>query len=64
MNISFDMSNLQSVKQAIGMVNLRRAMNQDAESVATLIKGMQEISAKTLEISVSPHKGGNIDIRV
>ena len=64
MNISFDMSSLQSVRQALGMANLRRAMNQDAESMASMIKSMQEISAKTLEISAAPHKGRNIDISI
>ena len=63
MNISFDMTNLQSIRQALGMVNLRRTMNQDAESVAVILKSMQEISAKTLEISITPHKGSTIDIK-
>jgi Xaa-Pro aminopeptidase len=64
MDISMDMANLQSVKQALGMANMRRAMNQDAQSVATLMQSMQETSAKTMELSVTPHLGKNIDISI
>lgn len=64
MSVYFDTANLQSVRQALGMATLRKAMNQDAESVASILKSMEEISAKTLELSVTPHKGSNVDIRV
>ncbi|KUO69231.1 MAG: hypothetical protein APF77_03125 [Clostridia bacterium BRH_c25] len=64
MSISIDTSGLQSVRQALGVANMRMAMKQDAQSVASIIKSLQESSAKTLELSVTPHKGGNIDLSV
>lgn len=64
MNISMDMSSLQSVRQALGIANLRMAMNQDAQSVAAIIQTMQETSAKAMELSVTPHVGSNLDISV
>ena len=64
MNVSNNNSSLQSVKQSIGIANLRRAMNQDTQGVALIMESMQETSAKTLEMSVTPHTGGNIDITV
>jgi Xaa-Pro aminopeptidase len=64
MDISMDMIDLQSVKQALGMANLRRAMNQDAQSVAALMQSMQETSAKAMELSVTPHLGSNFDVSI
>ncbi|HYF83207.1 MAG TPA: putative motility protein [Clostridia bacterium] len=63
MNVSMDMSGLQSVRQALGIANMRTALKQDAESVAYIMKSLQETSAKTLEMSVTPHIGGNIDLK-
>jgi len=63
MNISMDMSGIQSVRQALGIANIRTAMKQDAQSVAYIIKSLTETSAKTLEMSVTPHLGGNIDLK-
>ena len=54
--------NINSIRQAIGMSNLKKAMHQDASAVAKLLQGMQQASAK-LENSVTPSKGTNIDIR-
>jgi len=64
MNVSVDMSALQSVRQALGMANMRTAMNQDAQSVAFIMESLQETTAKALEMSVTPHKGGNVDISI
>ena len=64
MSSSIDMSNLQSTRQAIGVANLQRAISQDAQSVAAIIDIMEETTAKALEMSVTPHKGSNIDITV
>ncbi len=64
MNVSMDMSNLHSVRQALGIANIRTAMKQDAQSVAEIMKSLQETSAKTLELSVTPHIGGNIDLKI
>lgn len=63
MDVSFDMTNLQSVRQALGIANMRAAMNQDAQSVASIIKSLEETSAKAMEMSVTPHIGSNIDLR-
>lgn len=64
MSVSIDASNLQSVRQAIGIANIRTAMKQDAQSVAYIVKSLQEMNAKVMEMSVTPHKGSNIDLRV
>lgn len=64
MNVSIDASNLQSVRQALGMANIRTAMKQDAVSVAYIVKNLQEMNAKLMEMSVTPHKGSNIDLRI
>jgi hypothetical protein len=64
MNISMDMSALQSVKQALGMASLRMAMNQDAQSVATIIESMQQSNTKSMELSVTPHIGSNFDASI
>lgn len=57
-------ANITSIRQAMGMVNLRKAMNQDAQSVTMLMEGMQAANAKIMESSITPHKGSNIDLRV
>lgn len=57
-------SNITSIRQALGVSSLRKAMNQDAQSVSALLEGMQAATAKILENSVTPHKGGNVDISV
>lgn len=64
MNISIDASGLQSMRQALGIANIRTAMKQDAQSIAYIVKNIEELTAKTMEMSVTPHKGSNIDIRV
>ncbi len=56
--------NIDSLRQAIGISTLRKAMHQDASTVASLLQGMQQVSAKIMESSVTPGKGANIDIRV
>jgi len=53
---SYQSANLASLKQAIGMANLQRSMNRDAQSMDALLKGMEK--------SVTPHKGGSIDLKV
>ncbi len=62
MNVSMNAENLRGVREALGIANLRRAMNQDAQSVAMVIDAMEEATAKTMELSVTPYKGANIDI--
>ncbi len=53
---SYQAANIASLKQAMGMATLQKAMKQDAQSVDALIKGMEK--------SVTPHKGGSIDLKV
>lgn len=52
----YQSANLASLKQAIGMANMQRAMNQDAQSVDTIKRMMEQ--------TVTPHKGGSIDLKV
>jgi len=54
--------NLSSLKSAIGTSVLRKAMSKDSQAVDALLQGMEQSSAKILEASVTPHKGGSIDI--
>ncbi|WP_432662712.1 YjfB family protein [Wukongibacter baidiensis] len=60
---SYQMENLQSVQSALSIAAMDMAMGQGAESMTAMIEDMEQIS-KTLERSVTPHKGGNIDIRL
>lgn len=64
MSSTIDTSNLQSIRTALGIATMRKAMNQDPQSVAKLLEGMKESNAKTMELSVTPHKGANIDTTV
>lgn len=55
MNISaFQASDMASLKQALGIAALRKSMNQDASTVATLLQDMKEVNAKPWSIP-SPH---------
>ncbi len=57
MNItSLQSANIQSLKAAINIANLSKVMNQDAKSVDTLMKSMER--------SITPYKGGHIDIKL
>jgi hypothetical protein len=47
---------LTSVQQALDVNLLQKAMNQDAQSVDALLK--------TMELSVTPHLGQNIDLKL
>lgn len=54
--------NIYSIRQAIGMATMKKAMNQDAAGVEMLAQNMNEMSRKIMENSVSPHLGSNIDL--
>jgi hypothetical protein len=54
----------QSLKQAINIASIRKTMNQDALAVSSIMNSITESSAKVMENSVTPHKGGTIDVRV
>ncbi len=48
--------NIYSLRQAIGVANMQKAMNQDQQAIDSLVKGMEQ--------SVTPNKGANIDIKL
>lgn len=68
MNISsVHQTSLYSLRQALGIATMRKAMNQDANTVTNLLKGMKVANPTnrvSLERSIYPHKGRNIDISV
>ena len=53
-----------SIRQALGIATLKKSLHQDAQSLDALLQGLQAASTKTMESSVTPYKGGNIDVRV
>lgn len=53
---AYQAQNLTSVKQALNISMLQKAMKQDAQSVDGVIKAMEQ--------SVSPHLGQNLDIKL
>lgn len=55
---------ISSIRQSIGVETLKKKLSQDAQSMDALLQGFQETNAKAIEKSVTPHKGGNIDVRV
>ncbi|MBB6217881.1 hypothetical protein HNQ80_004017 [Anaerosolibacter carboniphilus] len=61
---SYAAQNLYSVKQALNIAVLQKAMNQDASAVSMLVEGMQQTNKAVMENSITPHKGGNIDISI
>ena len=56
--------NIASLQQAIGISVLRKSMHQDAQAMAVVLDGVKSVTAANIEHSVTPHKGGNIDIRI
>ncbi|GAB6107674.1 YjfB family protein [Fusibacter bizertensis] len=53
---SYQTQMLSSVKQALNISVLQKVMKQDAQSVDSVIKAMEQ--------STSPHLGQNIDIKL
>jgi len=65
MNISIVYNqSLSSLRQALNISMMQKVMNKDGLTVVTLINDMEKINGKTLEISIEPHKGSNIDIKL
>lgn len=54
--------NLSSIQGAISTAMLRKSMSKDSQTVDALLQGMEQANAKVLEASVTPHKGGSIDL--
>ena len=55
---------ISSIRRSIGIETLKKSLYQDAQSINALLQGFQAANAKAMESSVTPHKGGNIDVRV
>lgn len=53
---SYQAQMLTSLKQALNVSMLQKAMKQDAQSVEGVVKAMEQ--------SVTPHLGQNIDIKL
>lgn len=62
MDISQMTSDFQSLRTAIGMSVISKAMNQDSQTLQPLLQAMVTNSSKALESSVTPYKGTIIDI--
>ena len=56
--------NISSLQSAISTVMMRKAMNQDAQTVTALLQDMQANTSSVLENSITPYKGAKIDLRV
>jgi hypothetical protein len=55
---------ISSIREAIGVATLKKSLSQDAQSMSALLQGFQSTNARIMENSITPHKGGTIDIRV
>lgn len=53
---SYQVQNLTSIKQALNVSVMRKALNQDEQSVDSVMKAMEQ--------SVTPYKGQSIDLKV
>lgn len=60
----FPLESLNSLRLAIGYSNMSKAMNKDTATVNKLLDGMETANAKAMELSVNPHIGKNIDIKL
>ena len=68
MQISAPDTNIASIQSAISTATLQQSMNQDAQSVAGLLEGMEEMSAEIQEIQNNANGQGskavNLDVYV
>lgn len=53
-----------SLRQAIGISNIKRAVSQDAQTLNSLLKAAEITNAKIMENSVTPYRGSKIDVSV
>jgi len=56
--------NISSIRHAMGIHVLKKQLGQDAQTMSALLEGMQKANARTMEMSVTPHKGRYVDISV
>lgn len=52
----YQSQNLHGLKQALGMMNLNKAMKMDQQSMNDIVKMMEQ--------SATPHKGSRVDIKL
>lgn len=58
------LNNISSIRHAAGIAMLRKTMNQDALSMLRLLQGFRDTNKIVMEKSITPYKGGNIDIKL
>lgn len=59
--------NIEQINGLQDIVNvslLKRSTDQSKFNADKLIEGMENVSAKTMESSVNPHLGGNVDVNL
>lgn len=56
--------NLASLRNALDMSVLQKAMGRDQQTIDLLVQGMQDLNRQALENSVKPHLGSVIDLTV
>ncbi len=54
--------NISSIRYALSIATLKKTLSQDAQSMSTLLQGFRDTNARIMENSITPHKGGSIDI--
>ncbi|MFY9567654.1 MAG: hypothetical protein WAP56_00645 [Acetivibrionales bacterium] len=55
---------ISSIRSALTVAALRKNLGQDARTMNVLLQDFRNTNARIMENSVTPHKGGNIDVRV
>lgn len=55
---------ISSIRSALTVAALRKNLGQDAQTMNVLLQDFRNTNARIMENSVTPHKGGNIDVRV
>ena len=62
MDISSAMQNqINSVRQAMSMHSMQKAVNQDGATVSKLLEGMEETS-KAVQEAAGEHRGNNVNV--
>ncbi len=56
--------NISYIRHALSIATLKKTLSQDAQSMSALLQGFRDTNARIMENSVTPHKGGSIDIRL
>lgn len=56
--------NIGRIRYALGIEAIKKSLSQDARSMNALLHGFRTTNAKIAENSVTPHKGGTIDVKI